>query len=107
MPFSCLLLTCELSTILPHGDFGALRSQALVLHPACIVPYGFPPVAPRSPHTSPALAAILDKADVAFLGDIVVCQPTTLKTAKIACLKILDRSCIDHVRLSEQVSQSA
>ena len=102
--FSYLLLTCDLSTILPHRDFGALRSQALVSHPACIVPYGFPPTTPRPPLTSPTLATILDKADVAFLGDIVVCQPATLK---IACLKILDRSCIDHARLSGQVSQSA
>ena len=105
--FSYLLLTCDLSTILPHRDFDALRSQALASHPACIVPYGFPPTAPRSLRTSPALATILDKADVAFLGDIVVCQPATLKTAKIARLKILDRSCIDHARLPKQVSQSA
>lgn len=103
-PISFSPVTCQ--QFFPR-DFGALRSQALVFHPECIVPYGFPPTTPRSPLTSPALATILDKADVAFLGDIVVCQPATLKTAKIARLKILDRSCIDHARLPKQVSQSA
>jgi hypothetical protein len=34
------------------------------------------------------LATIPAKADVAFFGNIVVCQPATLKAAKIACLKI-------------------
>jgi hypothetical protein len=59
-------VTCQ-QFFLRH--FSGLWSQKLTLRPAYIIPYGFPP-APRSSRTSPALAAILDKADAAFSGNI-------------------------------------